>query len=134
MGTWDVRLISASSIMIEDEPVIELFGKTRDKESITILAHGYRPYLYAVEPRQDLEEFLSKDPEVISQEHDRLLYKSAERDVLKVTLKNPWKVSEYRNKFKRAGYDVLSADISFHHRYFYDMDMGSSLRCPPSRT
>jgi len=128
MGTWDVRLISASSIMIEDEPVIELFGKTRDKESITILAHGYRPYLYAVEPRQDLEEFLSKDPEVISQEHDRLLYKSAERDVLKVTLKNPWKVSEYRNKFKRAGYDVLSADISFHHRYFYDMDMGSCIR------
>ena len=43
MGTWDVRLISASYVMEGDEPVVELYGKTRGKESITILVHGFRP-------------------------------------------------------------------------------------------
>ena len=128
MGTWDVRLISASSAQDGEEPVIELFGKTRDRKSITILAYGFKPYLFAVDPRPDLEEQMRDDPEVISAEHDTLLYKSEMHDVLKVTIKSPWKVSEYKNRFQRKGYKVLSADISFQHRFFYDNDMGSCIR------
>lgn len=128
MESWDVRLISASSTQIGDEPVIELFGKTRDKRSITILAYGYRPYLYVVDPRDDMEPVLSREDEVISTDRDVLLYKSTMHDVLKVTLRSPWKVTEYRNRFRKLGYDVLSADITFHHRFFYDMDMGSCIR------
>ncbi len=128
METWDVRIISASSSQDGDEPVIELFGKTRDRQSITILAYGFRPYLFAVDPRPELEEMLKDDPEVISAEHDNLLYKSSMHDVLKVTIKSPWKVSDFKNRFQRKGYKVLSADISFQHRFFYDKDMGSCIR------
>jgi DNA polymerase I len=128
MGTWDVRLISASSAQDGDEPVIELFGKTRDRESITILAYGFKPYLFAVDPKPELEEQLKEDSEVISVEHDRLLFRSEMHDVLKVTIKSPWKVSEFKNRFQRKGYKVLSADISFQHRFFYDKDMGSCIR------
>jgi len=108
--------------------VIELFGKTRDRKSITILAYGYRPYLFAVDPKPDLEEQMRDDPEVISSEHYRLLYKSQMHDVLKVTIKSPWKLTEYKNRFQRKGYKVLSADISYQHRFFYDKDMGSCIR------
>ena len=111
-----------------DEPVIELFGKTRDRESITILAYGFRPYLFAVDPKEELEQQLKEDSEVISVEHDRLLYKSEMHEVLKVTIKSPWKISEYRTRFQRKGYKVLSADISFQHRFFYDKDMGACIR------
>ena len=128
METWDVRLISASSSQDGEEPVIELFGKTRDRRSITILAYGYRPYLFAVDPRPELEDMLREDAEVISAEHDSLLYKSEMHDVLKVTIKSPWKLSEYKNRFQRKGYKVLSADISYQHRFFYDKDMGSCIR------
>jgi len=128
MGTWDVRIISASSAQDGDEPVIELFGKTRDRESITILAYGFRPYLYAVDPKPELEQQLKEDSEVISVEHDRLLYKSEMHEVLKVTIKSPWKVSEFRTRFQRKGYKVLSADITFQHRFFYDKDMGACIR------
>ena len=128
MGTWDVRIISASSTQDGDEPVIELFGKTRDRESITILAYGFRPYLFAVDPKEELEQQLKEDSEVISVEHDRLLYKSEMHEVLKVTIKSPWKISEYRTRFQRKGYKVLSADISFQHRFFYDKDMGACIR------
>ena len=128
MGTWDVRLISASSTTDGDEPVIELYGRTRDKKSITVLAYGYRPYLYVVDPRDDVEGVLAKDEGVISTERDRLLYRSEMHDVLKITYKDPWKSTEYRNMFRKAGYHVLSADINFVHRFFYDMDMGSCIR------
>ena len=128
MDTWDVRLISASSAQDGDEPVIELFGKTRDRRSITILAYGFRPYLFAVDPKAELAQQLKEDPEVISVEEDRLLYKSEMHDVLKVTIKSPWKVSDYRTRFQRKGYKVLSADISFQHRFFYDKDMGACIR------
>ncbi|MBR4685372.1 MAG: DNA polymerase II, partial [Candidatus Methanomethylophilaceae archaeon] len=133
METWDVRLISASSSQDGEEPVVELYGKTRDRESITILAYDYKPYLFAVDPRPDLEQQMKEDPEVISAEHDKLLYKSEMHDVLKVTIKSPWKVSEFKNRFQRKGYKVLSADISFHHRFFYDKDMGSCIRVTGER-
>ena len=128
MGEWDVRLISASSVVVDGEPVIELFGRTRDKESITILCRGYLPYLYAVDPRPETAEILAKDPEVVSVEPDNLLYKSRQHDVLKVTLRNPWKVADFRNRLRKVGHPVLSADIAFHHRFFYDKDMGSCIR------
>ena len=128
MDTWDVRIISASSSQDGEEPVVELFGKTRDRQSITILAYGFKPYLFAVDPRPDLDEQMRDDPEVISAEHDSLLYKSEMHDVLKVTIKSPWKLSEYKSRFQRKGYRVLSADISFQHRFFYDRDMGSCIR------
>lgn len=128
MGTWDVRLISASYVMEGDEPVVELYGKTRGKESITILVHGFRPYLFAVNPTEALERQLSEDQEVVGAEKDTLLYRATETPVLKVTLRSPWKVSEYRNRFRRMGFDTLAADIPLNHRFFYDTDMGSCIR------
>ncbi|MBE6514401.1 MAG: DNA polymerase II [Thermoplasmata archaeon] len=128
MGEWDVRIISASSLMVDGEPVVELFGKTRGKESIAIVCKGYLPYLYAVDPRPETAEILSRDPEVVSTEPDRLLYKSEMHDVLKITIKNPWKASDFRNRLRKAGHPVLSSDISLQHRFFYDKDMGSCIR------
>ncbi len=128
MGTWDVRLISASYVMEGDEPVVELYGKTRGKESVTVLVRGFRPYLYAVRPTEALERQLAEDGEVVSAERDTLLYRGADTEVLKVTIRSPWKVSEYRNRFRRMGHDVLASDIPLNHRYFYDTDMGACIR------
>ena len=83
--------------------------------------------MHVVDPRPELAAELAADPDVSSVTPDRLLYRSAMHDVLRVELHGPWKSTEFRNRFRRAGYDVLSADISFHHRYFYDMDMGSCI-------
>lgn len=127
MISRDVRLISASYSQKGDEPIIELFGKTRGSESITILVHGFRPYFFIVDPNADIERILSDDKEIRSLEHDSLLYHSKYHDVLKVTINSPWKVTEYRNKLKR-GFTILAGDIPLHHRYMYDVDMGSCIR------
>jgi DNA polymerase elongation subunit (family B) len=129
METIDVRLLTASYSSDENDTVfVELFGKTRDKRSVTILRYNFDPYFFIVDPTDDVEKTLKRDPEVLDVEPDKLLYKSAEHDVFKVTIKFPWKTPEYRNNWKRMGFQVLAADIPFHHRFIYDMDMGSCIR------
>ena len=127
MGTWDVRLLSASYTTIDDEAVIELFGKTRDKKSITILHYGFHQYFHIVDPKEGLAPMMRRDKDVIEVSDDRLFYKGDTHDVLKVTLKNPWQLSDYRNRL-RKDYRLLAADISYQDRFIYDMDMGSCIR------
>ena len=127
MGTWDVRLLSASYTTVDDEAVIELFGKTRDKKSITILYYGFNQYFHIIDPKENLAPMMRRDKDVIGVTEDRLFFKGDMHDVLKVTLKNPWQLSDYRNKLKRD-YRLLAADISYQDRFIYDMDMGSCIR------
>ncbi|MCL1810959.1 MAG: DNA polymerase II [Methanomassiliicoccaceae archaeon] len=129
METVDVRLITASYSNDENGSVfVELFGKTRDKRSVTILCYGFDPYFFIVDPSADTEKTLTRDAEVIGTEHTRLFYRGRDHEVLKVTIKYPWKVPDYRNDWKKKGFAVLAADIPFHHRFVYDKDMGSCIR------
>ena len=135
METVDIRLITASySNDTAGNVFVELFGKTRDKKSITLLCYGFDPYFFIVDPNENAERALNGDPEVIKTEHDRLFYKGSDHPALKVTIKYPWKVPDYRNEWKKKGFVVLAADIPFHHRFVYDHDMGSCIRAVGERT
>lgn len=127
MGTWDVRLLSASYRQDGDEVAIELFGKTREQKSIVILYYGFHTYFHIINPRKDLAASLLKDDNVLATDEDSLLYRGEMTDVLKVTIKYPWLMSDFRNRLKGA-YRLLSADINFADRFLYDMDMGSCIR------
>ena len=135
METVDIRLITASySNDAAGNVFVELFGKTRDKKSITLLYYGFDPYFFIIDPNENTERTLKEDPEVIKTEHDRLFYKGSDHAALKVTVKYPWKVPDYRNEWKKKGFVVLAADIPFHHRFVYDHDMGSCIRAVGERT
>ena len=126
MGKWDVRLISASYRQDGDGVVIELFGKTRDKRSIVISDRRSRPYFFISEPGENVRIELNKDADVLSVEDQVLYYKGKDRNVIKVTVKYPWTVPSYRNRWKKE-YSILAADIPFHHRYLYDNDMSACI-------
>lgn len=127
MGTWDVRLLSASLRTANDDLAMEVFGKTRDKKSITILFYGFNPYFYVVDPKPGLDILLKKDQGILTTEKDCLFYKGQNKDVLKIVLKDPRTISDYRNRLKND-YRLLAADIAYHNRFIYDMDMGSCIR------
>lgn len=127
MGIWDVRLLSAYYRPEGDEVVIELFGKTREGDSITIIDRGFHPYFHVVEPGPDIEEELRNDAEVLSLQRDILYDQGKDREVLKVTIRYPWKVPDYRNRWRKK-YRIVAADIPFHHRYIYDHDIHSCIR------
>lgn len=124
---WDVRLLSASYSREDGGVVVELYGRTREGESIVIRCKGFKPYFYLVEPPVTLLETLSRDPEIISLEEVKLWYRGRERDCVKVTLHSPWKTPRYR-RMSQEYCEVLAADIPFHQRFIYDFDLGSCIR------
>ncbi len=128
METTDIRIISTSYSTEEDEPVIEIYGKSKDGRSVTVLVRGFRPYLYGVEVPDAFAKQLSEDQEVVSMEDTRLLYRGRTVNTKRITIKSPWKISDFRNRLRAAGCDSLGSDIPYNHRYVYDMDMGACIR------
>ncbi|MFW3147055.1 MAG: DNA-directed DNA polymerase [Thermoplasmatota archaeon] len=119
-----ILVISGHYRKNDDGVTIELFGRTEEGISITVLVNGFQPYFYIVEPRDEVEEYLSKDPMVRSSEHRTLWFNGEDRDCLKVTIVYPFEVPNYRKKFQDRGYTILAADIPFIFRYYYDRDLG----------
>ncbi|MEA3557812.1 MAG: DNA polymerase II, partial [Candidatus Thermoplasmatota archaeon] len=86
-------LVISGNYKTDDEGVtIELFGRTSDSRSATLLIKGFHPYFHIVEPGDDVKEKLSKDPMVRSLDERTLWYKGKDRRCTKVTIKYPFKV------------------------------------------
>ena len=126
MTGWDVRVLSSSYSSKDDEAVIELYGKTRDRESIVILARGFHPYFFIVDPLPDMATQFRKDPDVVDAEEIPLLVKGSIHNTLKVTIKYPWKMGDYTNRLK-SRFRLLGTDITFQDRFIYDNDLGACI-------
>lgn len=110
-----------------DGVVIQLFGRGEDGRSYTVFYDGFRPYFHIVEPKEDVRQILSADPEVLDLKERNLWYQGRDRNCLVVTIRFPFDVPKYRRKFQEKGYTILAADIPFIYRFFYDLDLGSYL-------
>src|SRR3989442_8426658 len=128
--SWDVRILTASSRREgpQEEPVIELFGRTRDGRSIVAEYWGFKPYFYAVRPSQVLVNYLQRDSEVLKVETVELEVQGRKAPCGKVTLQHPWKTPEYRERARKHGSEVMAADIPFAHRFIYDHDIAACVR------
>ena len=120
--------MAATYVQEGEDTVMELYGRTREGKSITILSRGFKPYFYIIDPTPAAETKIKLDREVISTERDTLLYLGEQKDVLKITVKYPFKMSDYRNKARKDGFTILSADIPFHLRFIYDLDLGACFK------
>ena len=128
--SWDVRMLTASYRRDgpKEEPVIELFGRTKDDRSITVEYWGFLPYFYCIEPTQALRSALQRDPEIVRIEDVELEVAGVKRACGKVLMHHPWKTPEYRERCRKFGCDVLAADIPFAHRFIFDFDLPSCFR------
>src|SRR3989337_63873 len=109
----------------QEEPVIELFGRTRDGQSITVEHWGFKPYFYAVRPSQVLLNYFQRASEGLKVEPVELEVQGRKTPCAKVTLQHPWKTPEYRERARKQGSEVLAADIPFAHRFIYELDPGA---------
>jgi DNA polymerase, archaea type len=128
--SWDVRMLTASYRRDgpQEEPVIEIFGRTKDERSVTIEYWGFRPYFYCIEPTQALLSALQRDPEIVRIETVELEVAGTKRSCGKVLMHHPWKTPEYRERCRKLGSEVLAADIPFAHRFIFDVDLPSCFR------
>jgi DNA polymerase I len=127
MGSWDVRLLSATYSSEGDGVVVELYGKTKEGRSIVIRHRDFRPYFHMLDPPPETRRALKSDPEVVKTEDIQLWIGTERRNFLKVTIKFPWKVPQYRERY-RHGTDFFAADIPFGQRFIYDTDLGACVR------
>lgn len=134
MGTWDIRLIAASYSNSEGELAIHLYGRTQDGESVAVKYLGFEPYFYFIEPPsadslESIAHMLEEDSRVkrVEQTID-LLYKGEMKKCRKVVATFPWLVPDIRRTIQDKGTTVLAADIPFHFRFMYDMNLGSCIR------
>jgi len=80
MPSWNIRVLDSSYRTVNNVLTNELYGRTDDGHSITVVYTGFEPYFYVVEPDSSVIETLEKaymDRKRL-QEHDRnlFLYKS----------------------------------------------------------
>jgi DNA polymerase I len=127
MGTWDIRLLSATYSAEGDGVVVELYGKTREGRSIVVRHRGFKPYFHMLDPPEQTKNALKADSEVVRTEDVQLWNGTEKQDFLKVTIKYPWKVPQYRERY-RNGTDFYAADIPFGQRFIYDNDLGACVR------
>jgi DNA polymerase I len=127
MGQWDIRLISASYKKMENDLAVHLYGKTQGGKSIAVRFTGFEPYFHVVEPPQDVIEMLQSDERVRRLEDCELLYKGEMKKCKKVVVTYPWLVPDIRKTVIPKAV-VLAADIPFHFRFMYDLDLGSCVR------
>src|SRR5438876_881709 len=135
MASYDVRIITASYRREPRNgpepaqlPVIQLFGRTREGQSITIEHSGFQPYFFVVEPPQSLRGAFGRDPQVVKLEDVTLQVEGRPTPCARVVLRQPWKTPEYREQARRYESTPLEADIPFQHRFIYDMDLGAAVR------
>ena len=115
-----IRIISTSYRTYDTE--LEIFGRTADGRSVTALTGNFDPYFDVIEPKQEEIEGIKKNPEFERIEDKKLWVNGEIRDAKRIYIKHPYKVPEIRSLFVSK---VMAADIPFHHRFIYDLDLGS---------
>ena len=124
MDKWNVRLLSAGYKRIEDDLRIELYGITDDGRSICIYYKGFGPYFEVIEPSEELLTELSNDENVKSIERLDIFIRGKIKKAAKVFVTYPWLVPDFRSRIK-SNFEVVAADIPFHHRFLYDVNMNA---------
>lgn len=131
MPFWEIRIIGSSYRREGDEVVVQIYGRTKDGKSICARYYGFEPYFYVVEPTEQAIEMLEADSENvkrIEKEPMRLFLDGKNVTCRKVITTFPFVVPQVREKLINAGFKVLAADIPFHLRFTYDLDLSSCVK------
>ncbi len=121
MMKLNVRILVAS--YRRSDVAMELYGRTDDGKSVTALYFGFQPYFDLVSPTEACLQKYRIDEQYVREEEKRLWVSGSDQRVIRVYVKSPWLVPQLREKCQDV--QVLAADIPFHHRFIYDMDLGS---------
>jgi DNA polymerase I len=116
----DVQIIDVDYILLNGNPVIRIFGKNESGETVCLFYNKYLPYFYA----SGIDDELEKDPDIVKIEKvKRKLVQEGEKELYKITIHNPAKTPEFREKLKSKGYKVYEADILFKYRFMSDFGL-----------
>ncbi|MBW6451266.1 MAG: DNA-directed DNA polymerase [DPANN group archaeon] len=129
----DFFLTDADYIVIDNKPVIRLFGKTEKGESVIVKDDLFKPYLYVIpiisvkeakKTISDLELFDKNNVQVIidSIEIVKKEVDGKSQEILKIFTQTPNDIQRLKDIIK--GLDFITSirefDIAFHKQYLFD--------------
>ena len=119
----EFQILDVDYILVDEKPIIRLFGKGTDGSEVCIFYDDFRPFIYA--RGRGTEKALKDRPEVVKiKEVKRNIIGSRElQQIYKVMGKNPAKTPELREYLKSVGVTTYEADILFRYRFINDMDL-----------
>lgn len=119
-----LQVLDTDYILLNNEPVVRIFGKNPSGKAYCVFVNGFYPYFY-LKPRNEKEvieivnnEFGSdiKNVEKVKK-YLPYGYQKEKVDVLKIYLRNPSRTPEVR---ERLPGDLYEADILFKYRFMVD--------------
>lgn len=126
------QLLDVDYLLVNNLPVIRLFGKTKDEKTICAFYEGFLPYFYVLpKDKNKVIEFMKKKYSqniVKLEEVERYLpigFRGEKTKILKIMLKNPAQVPEVREELRSSGFveEVYEADILFKYRFMTDFGL-----------
>jgi DNA polymerase I len=124
----EVQILDCDYIVVNNKPIVRIFGKTMDGKTVCVCQQNFLPYFYLFADEK-------KYPEIMMKIHDRypnLVIEKVERilpigfqepiKVLKIIGDNPAKTPEIREFVKAFG-TPYEADIFFKYRFMADNDL-----------
>ncbi len=121
---FELQIIDVDYVVVNEKPVIRIFGKTAKGESACAFYEGYVPYFYA--DSEKALKLLENEPLVKGIEEVGMKLPSdrdGNRKMWKVILSNPAKTPEVRDRLTAAGFSPYEADILFKYRFMNDLGL-----------
>ena len=135
----EMQILDVDYVLVNEKPIIRIFGKTLEGESVCAFYEDYQPYFYV--EGKDVEKFLSEETQVIKIERvkrDVVMGYQAPREMYKVIIKNPARTPEIRENLKANGFIPYEADILFRYRFMNDIGLNGmewvSMKTDPATT
>ncbi|MBC7115044.1 MAG: polymerase, archaea type [Archaeoglobi archaeon] len=120
-GEVKISIKNVEYSIVDDEPVIHIFGRDENRRLRRIDVFGFEPYFYVPE-EEEIEDFRIKRIEEGYTGIDGKRLK-------KIVVRRPSDVRELRGKFSRS----YEADILFTQRFLIDSGLRSAVRAPSER-
>ena len=127
------QLLDCDYISLNSSPMLRLFGKTKEGETVCVFFKKFLPYFYVLPKKEeDLIKFLEKnykDLIVSIKEVFKFLplgFQKEKTRLLKITLKDPSKVPKIREDLiekKNLVEEIFEADILFRYRFMADFSL-----------
>jgi len=119
----EFQLLDCDYVNVNEKPIVRMFGKTAEGKSVCVFYDDFKPYFYV---RGDWKSVLGDDSQVIRTEtvtKKLVLDEKESEELTKITIQNPAKTPELRERLVNAGLKVYEADILFRYRFLNDMGL-----------
>jgi DNA polymerase I len=130
----EFQLLDCDYMMINNSPVIRLFGKTRDEKTVCAFYNKFKPYFFIL-PKDGQSEKTAAElknnfaVDILNiEEVDKISslgYHEKPDRMLKITLKDPSRTPAIREFIRTKNYvqEVFEADILFKYRFMADFNI-----------